>query len=121
MRGIAVSDDGKIIVLATHRGLLRSVDAGKNWVQVESTLPVHLETGLLLRDPHDPATLYAGFSLTPYAEMRRRAGQGAALLAQLDPISLAGGGAFLLLLGVAGILFARWLIRRSREPGVPVR
>jgi hypothetical protein len=116
-----VSDDAKILVLATHRGLLRSVDAGKNWVQVESTLPVHLETGLLLRDPHDPATLYAGFSLTPYAEMRRRAGQGAALLAQLDPISLAGGAAFLALLGVAGIVFARWLIRRSRAPGVPVQ
>jgi photosystem II stability/assembly factor-like uncharacterized protein len=121
VRGIAVSDDGKIIVLATHRGLLRSVDAGKNWVQVESTLPVHLETGLLLRDPHDPATLYAGFSLTPYAEMRRRAGQSAALLAQLDPISLAGGAAFLALLGVGGIVFARWLIRRSRAPGIPVQ
>lgn len=121
VRGLAVSGDGKILVLATHRGLLRSVDAGKNWVQVESTLPVHLETGLLLRDPHDPATLYAGFSLTPYAEMRRRAGQSAALLAQLDPISLAGGAAFLALLGVAGILFARWLIRRSRAPGIPVQ
>lgn len=121
VRGLAVSDDGKILVLATHRGLLRSVDAGKNWVQVESTLPVHLETGLLLRDPHDPATLYAGFSLTPYAEMRRRAGQSAALLAQLDPISLAGGAAFLALLGVAGIVFARWLIRRSRAPGIPVQ
>jgi hypothetical protein len=121
VRGLAVSDDGKILVLATHRGLLRSTDAGGSWVQVESTLPVHLETGLLLRDPHDASTLYAGFSLTPYAEMRRRAGQSAALLAELDPISLAGGGAFLLLLGVAGILFARWLIRRSRKPGVPVR
>lgn len=120
VRGIAVSDDGNILVLATHRGLLRSVDAGKNWVQVESTLPVHLETGLLLRDAHDPSTLYAGFSLTPYAEMRRRAGQSAALLAELDPISLAGGAAFLALLGVGGIVFARWLIRRSREPGIRI-
>ena len=45
----------------------------------------------------------------------------ASLLAELDPISLAGGAAFLALLGVAGIVFARWLIRRSRAPGMPVQ
>jgi len=112
VRGVAVSEDGKVLVLSTHRGVLRSTDGGQTWAQVESTLPVHLESGLLLRDPHDPATLYAGFSLTPYGEMWRRAEQGGSLLAQLDPVSLAGGVAFLLFLVVTGVLATRSLMRR---------
>jgi photosystem II stability/assembly factor-like uncharacterized protein len=121
VRGLAVSDDAKTLVLSTHRGVLRSTDGGQNWTQVESTLPVHLESGLLLRDPRDAATLYAGFSLTPYAEMWRRAEQGGSLLAQLDPLSLAGGLAFLLLMVVIGILFTRWLLRRYRDAEVTPR
>ena len=121
VRGLAVSEDGKILVLSTHRGVLRSTDSGQNWVQVESTLPVHLESGLLLRDPHDAATLYAGFSLSPYGEMWRRAEQGGSLLAQLDPVSLAGGLAFLVLLVVIGILVTRWLLRRYRDADVTPR
>jgi photosystem II stability/assembly factor-like uncharacterized protein len=115
VRGLVASDDGKILVLSTHRGVLRSVDGGQNWAQVESTLPVHLESGLLMRDPHDAATLYAGFSLSPYGEMWRRAEQGGSLLAQLDPISLAGGLAFLIFLLVASLLATRWLLRRYRD------
>jgi photosystem II stability/assembly factor-like uncharacterized protein len=114
VRGLAVSDDERILVLATHRGVMRSQDQANTWVQVESTLPVHLESGLLLRDPHDAATLYAGFSLSPYSEMSRRAEQGGSLLAQLDPVSLAGGVAFLLTLLAAGIYSARWLSRHQR-------
>jgi photosystem II stability/assembly factor-like uncharacterized protein len=121
VRGIAVSADGKILVLSTHRGVLRSADGGENWAQVESTLPVHLESGLLLRDPHDPSTLYAGFSLTPYSEMWRRAEKGGALLAQIAPVSLAGGVAFLVLLVVIAILVTRWLLRRSRHAAVTPR
>jgi photosystem II stability/assembly factor-like uncharacterized protein len=121
VRGLAVSEDGKILVLSTHRGLLRSTDGGQNWAQVESTLPVHLEAGLLLRDPHDAATLYAGFSLSPYGEMWRRAEQGSSLLAQLDPVSLAGGMAFLVMLVVIGILVTRWLSRRYRDADVRPR
>lgn len=121
VRGLAVSEDGKILVLSTHRGLLRSTDGGQNWAQVESTLPVHLEAGLLLRDPHDVATLYAGFSLSPYGEMWRRAEQGSSLLAQLDPVSLAGGMAFLVMLVVIGILVTRWLSRRYRDADVRPR
>jgi photosystem II stability/assembly factor-like uncharacterized protein len=121
VRGLAVSDDAKTLVLSTHRGVLRSTDSGQNWTQVESTLPVHLESGLLLRDPRDAATLYAGFSLTPYAEMWRRAERGGSLLAQLDPLSLAGGVAFLLLMVVIGILFTRWLLRRYRDAEVTPR
>jgi photosystem II stability/assembly factor-like uncharacterized protein len=115
VRGLAVADGGRIIVLSTHRGVLRSVDDGQSWVQIEGTLPVHLEAGPLLRDRHDAATLYAGFSLSPYGEMWRRAEQGGSLLAHLDPLSLAGGLAFLVLLLVLGIMATRWLTRRYRD------
>lgn len=121
IRGVAVSTDEKILVAATHRGMFRSTDGGQTWSQVESTLPVHLESGALMRDPHDPTTLYAGFSLSPYGEMWRRAEQGGALLAQLDPVSLAGGLAFLVFLIVIGIVATRWLVRRFRGPDVAAR
>lgn len=121
VRGLAVAEGGRIIVLSTHRGVLRSVDGGQSWVQIEGTLPVHLEAGPLLRDRHDAATLYAGFSLSPYGEMWRRAEQGGSLLANLDPLSLAGGLAFLVLLLVLGILATRWLSRRYRDREVTPR
>ena len=111
VRGIAVDAKLMQIVLATHRGVLRSVDGGKTWSQVEGNLPIHLEAGLLVRDPHDDDTLYVGFSLTPYPEIRRRAGGGANLLAQLDPVSLAGGVALLALIAVLAFMAVRWLNR----------
>lgn len=111
IRGIAAADADKTIVLTTHRGVMRSSDGGKVWSIVESTLPVHLEAGPLIRDPHDAATLYAGFSMTPYNELWRRATGGANLMAQLDPFSLAGAAAFLVLLIVLSSLGVRWLMR----------
>jgi photosystem II stability/assembly factor-like uncharacterized protein len=111
IHGIAVADAGKIIVLSTHRGILRSTDGGETWRLVEGNLPVHLEAGPLVRDEHDAGTLYAGFSLSPYTEMWRRASGGANLLIHLDPVSLAGGAAFLVLLIVLGGVGVRWLNR----------
>jgi photosystem II stability/assembly factor-like uncharacterized protein len=111
VRGIVVADKGRTIVLATHRGVLRSTDGGQAWVLVEGNLPVHLEAGPLVRDPHDANTLYVGFSLAPYTEMWRRAQGGSNLLAQLDAVSLAGGAALLALLSVLGGFAVRWLIR----------
>ncbi len=110
VRGIAVSPDSRTIVLSTHRGAWRSRDAGESWYQVESNLPVHLEAGLLVPDPHEPSTMYAGFSLKPYGEMYRLAEQGGSTIASLDPFSLAGAGAFLVLLIVVGSLTVRWLV-----------
>ncbi len=122
IRGIAASGDGRTVVLTTHRGVQRSLDGGSSWKLVEGNLPVHLEAGPLIRDPHDAATLYAGFSLTPYGEVWRRADEGNNLLSQIDPISLAGGAAFLALVVVGGVLAARWLTRlrgvdRDRQSG----
>jgi photosystem II stability/assembly factor-like uncharacterized protein len=119
VRGIAASADGVIIVLTTHRGVYRSTDAGDNWVFIEGNLPVHLESSPLVRDPHDPGTLYAGFSLTPYDEIWRRAVEGSNLLSQVDPMSLAGGAAFLILLGVAATYAVRRLLRSAGAVDAP--
>jgi len=115
IRGLATAQAGTLIVLSTHRGLQRSTDGGNTWAQVEGALPVHLEAGPLLRDPFDAQTVYAGFSLVPYSELRRRAEQGSNLLSQLDPVSVAGASAFLLLLLMAGWFGARGLARRYRD------
>jgi hypothetical protein len=68
-----------------------------------------------VRDPHDAQTLYAGFSLVPYSELRRRAEQGSNLLSQLDPVSVAGAVAFLLLLLIGGWMGARRLAHAYRD------
>jgi photosystem II stability/assembly factor-like uncharacterized protein len=115
IHGLAVARDGARIVLTTHKGLQRSVDGGASWAQAEGALPVHLEAGPLVADPHDAQTLYAGFALVPYAELRRRAEQGTNLVSQLDPVSVAGAAAFLLLLLIGGSLGARKLARVYRD------
>lgn len=117
VRGIAATRDGEAITLTTHRGLLRSADGGMTWGQVEGTLPVHLEAGPLVVDPHDAATLYAGFALTPYPEIWRRAEEGSNLLSQADPFSLAGAAASLLLLIIGGWLGAKKLSRLYQQGG----
>ena len=52
------------------------------------------------------------YSLMPYAEVWRTALEGSNLLARTDPVSLAGGLAFVLLLMIGGALLVRWLARR---------
>ena len=68
---------------------------------LEGNLPVHLEARPLVRDPSHAQTLYAGYALMPYSELWRRALEGSNLLSRVDPISLAGALAFLLLLVIA--------------------
>jgi hypothetical protein len=116
IRGVAADRTGNAVVVTTHRGLYRSADAGRTWALLEDNLPVHLEARPLMRDPSSPETLYAGFSLIPYGELWRTALEGGTLLNRVDMLSLAGGLAFLLLLGVLGVLSARWLFRRSIRP-----
>ncbi|HZP85559.1 MAG TPA: hypothetical protein VFB54_01985 [Burkholderiales bacterium] len=115
IRALAVDATGQIILLATHRGLLRSADGGNSWSFVEGgTLPVHLEAGVLRGDPNAAQVWYVGFSLMPYAEVWRRAEEGTNLLSQVDPLSLAGLAAFLVLLLIGGALLARHLSRAQR-------
>jgi photosystem II stability/assembly factor-like uncharacterized protein len=114
VRGIAADAAGRTIVLTTHRGMYRSVDGGARWTLLEGNLPVHLEAKPLVRDPGDAQTLYAGYSLMPYAEVWRIALEGGTLLGRVDLLSLAGGLAFLLLLMLVGALAVRRLYRGAR-------
>jgi photosystem II stability/assembly factor-like uncharacterized protein len=109
VRGIAADAPAMTLVVTSHRGMYRSEDGGQSWTFKESNLPVHLESGPLGRDPNDARTLYAVYSLMPFAEVWRTALEGGNLLARVDPVSLAGGVAFLLLLIIGGALLARWL------------
>jgi photosystem II stability/assembly factor-like uncharacterized protein len=97
------------IVVATDRGLFHSGDRAESWTLLSDNLPAHLEAGMLLRDPVDPATLYAGFSLIPYAELWRRAASGEGAFARVSLTSLAGGVMLLALLALGAIVALRWL------------
>jgi photosystem II stability/assembly factor-like uncharacterized protein len=117
VRGIAADPGVSTLVVTTARGMYRSADGGATWALKEGNLPTHLEAGPLVRDPSDARTLYAIYSLMPYAEVWRTALEGSNLLARADPVSLAGGLAFLLLLMIGGGLLVRWLVRqRSSSP-----
>jgi photosystem II stability/assembly factor-like uncharacterized protein len=109
VRGIAADPTATTLVATTQRGMYRSEDGGHSWTLEEGNLPVHLEAGPLARDPNDAGTLYAVYSLMPYAEVWRTALEGGNLLARINPVSLAGGLAFVLLLMIGGGLLVRWL------------
>lgn len=127
IRGIGVALSGSQIILTTDRGLYGSPDGGGTWDLLIDNLPVHLEARPLVRDPHDPASLYAGFSITPYDSLWRTAAEGSSALARLDPLSLAGGVAFLLLLALGAGATLRWFGRyyrpapRAETPPVSAR
>jgi photosystem II stability/assembly factor-like uncharacterized protein len=120
VRAIAADVAMQKIIVTTHRGMYRSVNGAKSWALLEGNLPVHLESKPLVRDPAHAETLYAGYSLMPYGEIWRIAVEGGNLLGRIDWLSLAGGLALLLLLGLLGALAARRLSRRS-APARPLR
>jgi photosystem II stability/assembly factor-like uncharacterized protein len=107
VNGITTTEEA--IVVATDRGLFRSADGGESWALIIDTLPAHLEAGILVRDPVDPATLYAGFSLVPYAELWRRAATSEGALARVSLTSFAGGVVLLALLALGTATALRWL------------
>jgi photosystem II stability/assembly factor-like uncharacterized protein len=108
VRGIAADESATTLVVTTQRGTYRSENGGQTWILKEDNLPIHLEAGPLARDPRDPRLIYAVYSLMPYSEVWRAANEGGNLLARIDPISLAGGIAFcLLVLGGGGLLAFR--------------
>ncbi len=115
VRAIAVDEAGKTLVLTTHRGVYRSTDGGAGWELLEGNLPVHLESRPLVRDPNHAGTLYAGYALMPYSEIWRIAVEGGNLLSRIDPVNVAGAGAFFALLCIGGFYLTRWLIRRRND------
>jgi len=106
---VAVVD--RVIVVATDRGVYRGADAGAQWSLVGDNLPAHLDAGLLAREPQSPATMYAGFALTPRHELLRRAAEGRGALSRLDVVSIGGGLAFMALLLIAGGVVVKRLAR----------
>jgi len=96
------------LVLTTDRGLYRTTDTGTTWTLLTDNLPAHMEAGALLRDPDDPATLYAAFSLIPYSELWRRAANRQAAFEPIGTTELLAGAVFLVLLflGAAATLRA---------------
>jgi hypothetical protein len=109
VHGIAASDEA--IVLTTDRGLYRSVDGAVSWTPIIDNLPAHLEAGPLVRDPIDPDTLYAGFSLIPYRELWRGAADRESALARVSLTSLAGSVVLLILMALGALAALRWLGR----------
>jgi photosystem II stability/assembly factor-like uncharacterized protein len=119
VRGIAANPNATALVVTTHRGMYRSDDSAQTWALKEGALPIHLESGPLTRDPSDASVLYAMYSLLPYGEVWRTAVEGGNLLARLDPVSVAGGVAFImLLLGGGGFLALR--LARLRGEGARI-
>lgn len=114
VRGIALSLSGRDAVLTTDRGLYRSVE-GNRWEMPGDNLPAHLEAWPLVRDPTDPATLYAGFALIPYPELWRLAAEQTSALSRVTPMGVAGSVAFLALVGLAGVVALRALRRYDRD------
>jgi hypothetical protein len=107
VRGIAASEEA--VIVTTDRGLYRTVDGGESWTMIVENLPAHLEAGPLVRDPVDPATLYAGFALAPYPELWRRAAEREGAFARVSVTSLAGGGIFLVVVALGSLAALRWL------------
>ncbi|HSB77992.1 MAG TPA: hypothetical protein VLM91_04340 [Candidatus Methylomirabilis sp.] len=114
VHGIAAT--GTSIVVSTDRGLYRSPDGGERWQQVTDNVPAHLEAGPLVSDTVDPATLYAGFAATPYAELWRRATESRASLWQISPQKLGTATVLVMFLALDAVFGAQWLIRRYRTP-----
>jgi len=113
----AIGASGDVVVVTTDRGIFRTSDGGERWVPVVDNLPAHLEAGPLVRDPSEPARLYAGFAVTPYPELWRRAVDGVVAWQRIDLSSLLGAVALLTLLGAAGFAALRRLRRHYRaEP-----
>ena len=112
VRGIAVdatdSTDGIHLVLSTHRGLYSSHDGAQTWQLLSDNLPGHIEAGPLVPDQGQPATVYVGFSVTPYHELWQTAASGRPAMARLASSELAGAAALLLLVGLgAGLALQR--------------
>ena len=114
VRGLAIRGARAAVVLATDRGLYRTADGGERWTLLADTVPAHLEAGPLVRDPGDPATLYAGFALVPYTELWRLAVERQSALGRIGPAGLAGAAAFFALLALAATAALRALSRHDR-------
>jgi hypothetical protein len=115
VHGVTASEEA--VVITTDRGLYRTVDHGESWTLITENLPAHLEAGPLVRDPLDPATVYAGFSLIPYVELWRRAADRDGAFARVSITSLVGGVVFLVIVALGAVAALRRLGSYYRTSG----
>jgi photosystem II stability/assembly factor-like uncharacterized protein len=95
---------GDVIIIGTDRGVFRSTDGAARWEPPRADLPAHLAAELLVADPAQPATLFAGFALTSAEALRRGARDGAP---PPDSLLRAYGSTLLVLAGLLAVgLFA---------------
>src|SRR6516162_94457 len=57
VRGIVATTDAKTLLVSSDRGIYRSEDGGETWTPKEDVLPIHIEAGLLARDPNDASVV----------------------------------------------------------------
>jgi hypothetical protein len=106
VRAIEVLNDTMLII--TDRGLFRSQDFGVTWTLLDTELPTHSEATLLVRDPHAPATIYAGFSRTGPEQLKQMSSMADQPYAQRDiALLVAAYTLFGLLLLGAGLILRR--------------
>lgn len=103
-RAMAVS--GKVIVIATDRGVFRSADGGERWEPPKDSLPAHMAARVLVSDSGNPATLYAGFAVSGYDDLQKQV-RRSGLRSVADLVLLA-------LVAVAVIAVAARRLARSR-------
>jgi photosystem II stability/assembly factor-like uncharacterized protein len=109
-RAIAGADD--VVVVATDRGVFRSADGGERWELAKDNLPAHLAAAVLVSDPRSPSTLYAGFALSTYDDLRARVRADDNVLSRAGITNLASGaGLAVLVLAV----FAAMRYLRARK------
>jgi hypothetical protein len=111
-RARAIAASGDVLLVATDRGVFRSADGGQRWDALKENLPAHLAAGVLVRDARTPATLYAGFAVMGYEELRARARQVEIGLARVGVGGIAGATALVL---VALVLVVAARRQRSRN------
>ena len=115
---------GDALLVATDRGVFRSVNAGTSWTLLSSELPDHSET-TLVRDPHDAATIYAGFSRMGAEQLKGAPADRAVVGSDMMLLVAAYSGFALLLLG-AGLAVRRFTraggaSRRRTEHAIDLR
>jgi hypothetical protein len=114
----ALHANGDVLLVATDRGVYRSPNAAVDWTLLSAELPDHSET-TLVRDPHDAATVYAGFSRMGAEQLKGTPADSG--VASQDVMLLvaayAGLGSLLVGVGVAVRRFTRPVSTSGRTDG----
>ena len=99
-KALAMAISGTVVVVATDRGVFRSVDGGDRWETPTAGLPAHLAARILVVDPRRPDTLHAGFAFTTYDDLLARAPASEPASSRPGLASMAAGFLAVFIVGV---------------------